>query len=114
MVVKHIQIYGVHINQKCICKSKKLKVDLFTTPDKSFFGSYHHPLGRDKLHIPRISGGGLRTYFKMHCFKSTLTLLLFLNFLDLHCISLIILVTADFKSFPEFKTISYYSLKIKL
>ena len=53
MVVKHIQIYGVHINQKCICNSKKLKVDLFTTPDKSFFGSYHHPLGRDKLLIPR-------------------------------------------------------------
>ena len=58
MVVKHIQIYGVHISRKCICKSKKkkkkkLKVDLFTTPDKSFFGSYHHPLGRDKLLIPR-------------------------------------------------------------
>ena len=31
----------------------KLKVDLFTTPDKSFFGSYHHPLGRGKLLIPR-------------------------------------------------------------
>ena len=57
MVVKHIQIYGVHISRKCICKSKKnktkLKVDLFTTPDKSFFGSYHHPLGRDKLLIAR-------------------------------------------------------------
>ena len=60
MVVKHIQIYGVHISRKCICKSKKtkqktnkLKVDLFTTPDKSFFGSYHHTLGREK-------GGGLR------------------------------------------------------
>ena len=32
---------------------KNLKIDLFTTPDKSFFGSYHHPLGRDKLLIPR-------------------------------------------------------------
>ena len=60
MVVKHIQIYSVHISRKYICKSKKtkqkakkLKVDLFTTPDKSFFGSYHHPLGRDKLLIPR-------------------------------------------------------------
>ena len=55
MVVKHIQIYGVHISRKCICKSKKkktLKVDLFATPDKSFFGSYHHPLDRDKLLIP--------------------------------------------------------------
>ena len=29
----------------------ELKVDLFTTPDKSFFGSYHHALGRDKLLI---------------------------------------------------------------
>ena len=57
MVVKHIQIYGVHITRKCIYKSKKknkkLKLDLLTTPDKSLFGSYHHPLGRDKLLIPR-------------------------------------------------------------
>ena len=54
MVVEHIQIYGVHISRKYICKTKKnkLKIDLFTTPDKSFFGSYHHPLGRDKLLIP--------------------------------------------------------------
>ena len=34
-------------------KTKKLNVDLFTTPDKSFFGSYHHFLGRDKLLIAR-------------------------------------------------------------
>ena len=33
-------------------KQQQLKVDLFTTPDKSLFGSYHHPLGRDKLIIP--------------------------------------------------------------
>ena len=39
---------------------KNLKVDLSTTPDKSFFGSCHHPLGRDKLLIPRSSEGGLR------------------------------------------------------
>ena len=56
MVVKHIQIYSIHISRKCICKSKKktkkLKVDLFTTPNKTSFGSYHHPLGRDKLLIP--------------------------------------------------------------
>ena len=66
--MKHIQIYGAHINRKCICKSKKkkkkrknpLKVDLFATPDKSFFGSYHHPLGRDKLLIPHSEGGGPR------------------------------------------------------
>ena len=50
-------------------KKKNLKVDLFATPDKSFFGSYHHPLGRDKLLI---------------------------YFCDLHCISLRLLVTADF------------------
>ena len=31
---------------------KNLRVDLFTTPGESFFGSYHHPLGRDKLLIP--------------------------------------------------------------
>ena len=64
MVVKHIQIYGVHISRKCICKSKKknkkLKLDLFTTPDKSLFGSYYHPLDRDKLLISRSQGGGLR------------------------------------------------------
>ena len=34
-------------------KKNKLNVDLFTTPDKSFFGSYHHFLGRDKLLIAR-------------------------------------------------------------
>ena len=39
---------------------KSLKVDLFTTPGKSFVGSYHHPLGRDKLLIPRSYGDGLR------------------------------------------------------
>ena len=32
---------------------KTLKVDLLTTPGKSFFGSYYHPLARDKLLIPR-------------------------------------------------------------
>ena len=33
MVLKQIQIYGVHISRKRICKlKKKLKVDLFTTP----------------------------------------------------------------------------------
>ena len=41
-------------------KKKTLKVDLFATPDKSFFGSYHHPLGRDKLLIARSYGGRLR------------------------------------------------------
>ena len=39
---------------------KTLKVDLFTTPDNSFFGSYHHPLGRNKLLIPHSKGNGLR------------------------------------------------------
>ena len=55
MVVKHIQIYGVILVGNPFASKKKkksLKVDLFTTPDKSFFGSYHHPLGRDKLLIP--------------------------------------------------------------
>ena len=53
----------------------------------------------------------------MYCFKSTLTptTLYFLStFYDLHCISSRLLVTADFKSFPEFKMISYYFLYIKL
>ena len=58
MVGKDIQIYGIHISRKCISRSKKknkknLKVDLFTTLDKSFFGSYHYPLSRGKLLIPR-------------------------------------------------------------
>ena len=42
---------------------KPLKVDLFATPGKSFVGSYHHPLGRDKLlaQITNYSyGDGLR------------------------------------------------------
>ena len=60
MVVKYIQTYSVHISRKCIFKSEKLKVDLFTTPDKSFFGSYHHSLDRDKIPIPGSKGGGLR------------------------------------------------------
>ena len=34
-------------------QTNKLKVDLFNTPDKPFFGFYHHPLGREKLLIPR-------------------------------------------------------------
>ena len=38
---------------------KKLKADVFATPDKTFFGSYHQPLGRDKLLIPSSCGGGL-------------------------------------------------------
>ena len=48
MIVKHIQIYGVHISRKCVCKTeKKLKVDLFTTRrQNSLPGLYHHPLGR--------------------------------------------------------------------
>ena len=55
MVVKHIQIYGVILVGNPFASKKKkksLKVDLFTTPDKSFFGSYHYPLSRDKLLIP--------------------------------------------------------------
>ena len=58
MVVKHIQIYGAHISRKCIRKTeKKMNVDLFTTPrQNSPPGLYHHPLGRDKLSIPRANG----------------------------------------------------------
>ena len=51
MVVKHIQIYGVHISRKCICKFENAFLFLLL-PDKFLFGSYHHPLGRDKLLIP--------------------------------------------------------------
>ena len=58
MVVKHIEIYGVHISRKCICKSKKKKKKKtesrpFYYSRKSFFSSYHHSLGRDKLLICR-------------------------------------------------------------
>ena len=43
-------------------QTKKLKVDLFITPRQNFLPSlYHHPLGRDKLVIPRSKGGRLRT-----------------------------------------------------
>ena len=58
MVVKHIQIYSVHISRTRICKSKKKsKVNLFTAPDKSFFGSYHHPLWqRQTTYSPQLRG----------------------------------------------------------
>ena len=52
MVVKHIQIYDVYISLKCICKPKKIKVDLFTTSDKSFFGSHNHPLEETNYSLP--------------------------------------------------------------
>ena len=53
MVGKNIQIYGVQIREKDICKSKKLKVDLFTNPrQNSLSCPYNHPLGRHKLLIP--------------------------------------------------------------
>ena len=44
MVVKNIQIYVVHTSGKWIRKSKKLKVDICTTPSQnSLPGPYHHP-----------------------------------------------------------------------
>ena len=43
-------------------QTRKLKVDLFTTPRQNSLPSlYHHPLGRDKLVIPRSKRGRLRT-----------------------------------------------------
>ena len=54
MVVKHIQIYGVHISRKCICKSLP-------------------PKQRQITYSPQLRGWTKKTYFKMYCFKSTLT-----------------------------------------
>ena len=97
MVVKRIQIYGVHVSWKCICKSKKFKVDLFTT----LFGSYHHLLGRDKLLIPRSQGGGLWKPISILLYInfSTYNSVLFLDFFDLHYISLRLLVPAGFMNY---------------
>ena len=44
---KHLQVKKKNKQQR------QLKAELFTTPDKSFFGSYHRPLGRNKLLIAR-------------------------------------------------------------
>ena len=52
MSVKNIQIYGVQRRGKWNCKSKKLKVDISTTPrQNSLPDPYHHLQGRDKLLI---------------------------------------------------------------
>ena len=58
----------------------------------------------------------MKTYFKMCCFKSTLTptILYFFSTSLIYIISLRLLEPADFKSFHEFKINSYYSLNIKL
>ena len=52
----------------------------------------------------------MKTYFKMYCFKFK-TLYFFSIFL-IYIISFRLLVPADFKSFHEFKIISYYFLNI--
>ena len=46
MVGGSFQIYSIQITGKCICKSKKLKIETFThSPvQNSLSGSYHHPL----------------------------------------------------------------------
>ena len=53
MVLKHSNLQCSYQSEMHLQVKKTLKVDPFTTPGKSFFGSYHHPLGRDKLLIPR-------------------------------------------------------------
>ena len=59
MVVKNIQIYGVQTSRKCILKSKKLKVGLFTTSrQNSLVGPYHCLLDRQATH-PHSQDGGL-------------------------------------------------------
>ena len=51
MVVKNIQIYGVQTSRKCILKSKKLKVGLFTTSrQNSLVGPPHCLLDRQATH----------------------------------------------------------------
>ena len=45
---KHLQVKKKQQQQQ-----QQLKAELFTTPDKFFFGSYHRPLGRNKLLIAR-------------------------------------------------------------
>ena len=57
-----MQVKKTKQKQKQKNKKKPLKVDVFSTPDKSFFGFYHHPLGRDKLLIPHSERGGPRKH----------------------------------------------------
>ena len=115
MVVKHIQICGVHLSQKCICKTEK-KIE-----SRPFYYSQAKltprslspfPGQRKTTHSPHLRGWNMRTYFKMYCFKSafTPTTLYFFSTFLINIISLRLLVPADFKSFQEFKINSYYSL----
>ena len=49
----------MHLQVKEEKKIRKeiLKLDLFTTPDKSFFGSSHHPYPERFPYSPQLSGG---------------------------------------------------------
>ena len=71
----------MHLQVKEEKKIRKqiLKLDLFTTPDKSFFGSSHHPLPREISLFATAKGWTKKTYFKMYWFKSTLTPTTFLQ-----------------------------------
>ena len=118
IVMKHIQIYSVHISRKCICKTGKI------TENRSFYYSQAKlsllslsPSTRQRqiTHSPRLSGWTMKTYFKMYCFKSTLTpkTLYIFSTVSIYIISFRLLVPADFKSFHVSKIISYYSMNIK-
>ena len=72
MAVKNTQIYGVQINGKWICKSKKLKVDISATPKKnSDTGPIITPKAEANYSFHQLKGRTKKTYFEMYCFKST-------------------------------------------
>ena len=118
MVVKHIQIYDVHISRKCICKTEKIigsRPFYYCQVELSPRSLSPSPRQRQISHSPQLREWTMKTYFKMYCFKSILTpkTLYFFSIFFIYIISFRLLVPADFKSFHEFKILSYYSLNIK-
>ena len=63
----------MHLQVKKQQQQQQLKVDLFTTLDKSFFGSSSTPRQRQITFSPKLRRWTKKTYLKMYCFKSNLT-----------------------------------------
>ena len=115
MVVNHIQIYG----RKCICKTEKIiESRPFYYSQAKLSPRSLSPSSRQRriTYSPQLRGWAMKTYFKIYCCKSTLTpkILYYFSTFLIYSISFRLLVLADFKSFHEFKIISYCSLNVKL
>ena len=74
MVVKHIQDCGVLISRKCICKSKKTEDRPFYYSRSIFLWFLLSPSRqRQIIYSLQLRVWTNKTYFKIYCFKSTLT-----------------------------------------